>query len=104
MLTLRFEIVKTPMKNHVNYLRSVEKFGNVFIYLTISKENMVRIELLVCLNEQNHLQYDIREVTPQGHPGQPPPPVSCIVRVSQGSPVITVIMPPLDQNQVANSG
>ena len=66
VLTLCFEIMKTPMKNHVNYLRSVEKFGNFFIYLTISKENMVRIESLVCLNEQNHLQYDIREVTSKG--------------------------------------
>ena len=62
------------MKNHVNYLRSVEKFRNLFIYLTISKENMVRIDVLVRLNQQNHLQYDIREVTPSGSPLKGPPP------------------------------
>lgn len=61
------------MKNHVNYLRSVEKFRNLFIYLTISKENMVRIEVLVCLNQQNHLQYDIR-VLLQGHRFKRTPP------------------------------
>ena len=60
------------MKNHVNYLRFVEKFRNLFIYLTISKENMVRSEVLVCLNQQ----YDIREVTPSGSPLKGPPPGS----------------------------
>ena len=61
---------------------------------------MVRIELLVCLNQQAHLQYDIREVTPSGSPLLKGPPeageylIFCI-GPRKDPPVVTVIMFPL---------